>query len=87
MLKRKSYLGKRCFLFSSFPFAAIRLCDNNKGTLFRCVPFGAHFLYSENPAIVAGFHVGFADEQKAKKSAHNVLVPKAPLCKGSCQRS
>ena len=42
------------------------------------------FLYNENPAIVAGFYVGYADGQKTnKKSAHNVLVPKAPLCKGS----
>ncbi len=40
-------------------------------------------LYSENPVIVAGFYVGFADEQKTnKKSAKNVLVSKAPLCKG-----
>ena len=45
-------------------------------------------LYNENPAIVAGFCKGFTDEQKTNKnSAQNVLVPKAPLCKGSCQRS
>jgi len=25
------------------------------------------FLYNENPAIVAGFHVGFADEKKTNK--------------------
>ena len=46
------------------------------------------FLYPENPAIVAGFKRGFADAQKTnKKSAQNVLVSKAPLCKGSCQQS
>ena len=28
-----------------------------------------HFLYNENPAIVAGFHKGFADEQKANKNS------------------
>ena len=40
-------------------------------------------LYNEKPAIVAGFHKGFADEQKANKnSAQNDLVSKAPLCKG-----
>ena len=44
------------------------------------------FLYNENPAIVAGFYKGFADEQKTnKKSAENVLMSKAPLCKGSCR--
>ena len=33
--------------------------------------------------MVAEYYVGFADEQKTnKKSAQNVLVPKAPLCKG-----
>ena len=37
------------------------------------------FLYLENPAIVAGFSVGYTDEQKTnKKSAKNVLVSKAP---------
>ena len=38
---------------------------------------------NENPAIVAGFCKGFADEQKTNKnSAQYVLVPKVPLCKG-----
>ena len=40
------------------------------------------FLYNETPAIVAGFHVGFADEWKTNtKSAQNVLMLKAPLCR------
>ena len=30
---------------------------------------GFRFLYNENPAIVAGFYVGYADEQKANKKS------------------
>jgi len=49
---------------------------------------GVFTLYNENPAIVAGLYIGYADEQKAnKKSEQDVLMSKAPLCKGSCQRS
>jgi len=41
------------------------------------------FLYNENPAIVAGFCIGYADEQKTnKESAKNVLVSKAPFTQG-----
>ena len=37
------------------------------------------FLYSENPAIVAGFHIGFADEEIANEiQSENLPVPKAP---------
>ena len=33
------------------------------------------FLYNENPAIVAGFYIGYADEKKGtKKSEQNVLM-------------
>ena len=47
----------------------------------------AHFLYNENPTIVAGFYKGFADEQKTnKKSAENVLMSKAPVCCRSAKR-
>ncbi len=50
--------------------------------------YAAIFLYLENPAIVAGFYAGCADKQKAnKKSAQNVLVSKAPLCKWSCREA
>ena len=46
------------------------------------------FLYNENHAIVAWFKRGSADEQKAnKKQGQNIFVSKAPLRKGSCQRS
>ena len=45
-------------------------------------------LYNENHARVAWFSRGSADEQKAnKKQGQNIFVSKAPLCKGSCQRS
>ena len=27
----------------------------------------SHFLYHETPAIVVGFHIGYADKQKANK--------------------
>ena len=41
------------------------------------------FLYNETPAIVAGVHKGFADEQKAnRKLAKKVLVSKAPFTQG-----
>jgi len=40
-------------------------------------------LYHENPAIVAGFCIGYVDEQKTnKESAKNVLVSKAPVTQG-----
>ena len=36
-------------------------------------------MYYENPAIVAGFNIGFADEQKVnEKSVQNYFVSKAP---------
>ena len=47
---------------------------------------GAFSFCNENPAIVAGFNEGFADEQIAnEKKVQNALVSKAPLCKGSCR--
>ena len=37
------------------------------------------FLYAENPAIVAGFRVGYADREKTtKKRLQNACVSKAP---------
>ena len=42
------------------------------------------FLSNENPAIVAGFYKGFADEQKTnKRSAENVLMSRLPCVKGA----
>jgi hypothetical protein len=39
-------------------------------------------LYHENPAIVAGFYIGYADEEKTnKESAQRVLVSKVPCVK------
>jgi hypothetical protein len=36
-------------------------------------------LYNENPAIVAGFYIGYADEENTNKGkTQNVLVSKAP---------
>ena len=41
------------------------------------------FLVTENPAIVAGFHKGFADEKKTnKKFVQNVRISKAPSERG-----
>ena len=58
--------------------------QNEKQSLVDCF----FILYSENHAIVAWFKRGSADEQKAnKKQGQNIFVSKAPLCKGSCQRS
>ena len=45
---------------------------------------GRLILYNENPAIVAGFHIGFADEKKTdKKSEQNVLCQRLPCAKGA----
>ena len=44
-------------------------------------------MQDEKPTIVAGFCKGDADEEKTIKAAKNVLVSKAPLCKGSCRGS
>ena len=44
-----------------------------------CLYDVSNCLSVENPAIAAGFHIGFADKPKInKKSAQNVFVPKAP---------
>ena len=41
-----------------------------------------YFLYPENPAIVAGFYVGYADEQKPTKRQRRFFVSKAPSERG-----
>jgi hypothetical protein len=41
-------------------------------------------LYNENPAIVAGFHKGFADEEKTNKNQRRMsLFQRLPCVKGA----
>ena len=50
----------------------------------KILPLRRDFYYvNENHAIVAGFHVGFADEQKTKSQRRMFLWQRLPCVKGA----
>ena len=52
--------------------------------MFSAAPSGAaDFCTTKTPAIVAGFHKGFADEQKTKSQRRMFLCQRLPCVKGA----